>query len=83
MYHFRTKDWAEVDVVLEAADGRVAGVEVKAAASVSAGDFRGLRTLRDAAGDGFVAGVVLYCGSQTLPFGERLWAVPMAALWDV
>jgi uncharacterized protein len=82
MHHFRTKDGAEVDVVLETPDGRVAGVEVKAAASVSTADFRGLRTLRDLAGDGFVAGVVLYCGTQTLPFGERLWAVPMAALWE-
>jgi predicted AAA+ superfamily ATPase len=82
MHHFRTKDGIEVDAVLEAPDGRVAGVEVKAAATVTAGDFRGLRSVRDQVGEAFVAGVVLYCGAQTLPFGDRLWAAPMAALWE-
>ena len=50
-HHFRDKDAAEVDVVLECGPGRVAGVEVKAAATVTAADFRGLRKLREAAGE--------------------------------
>ncbi|HXM56585.1 MAG TPA: ATP-binding protein [Candidatus Dormibacteraeota bacterium] len=82
LYHFRTKDGVEVDCVLEAPDGRVAAVEVKAAATVTERDFRGLRLLRDSLGAKFVAGVVLYCGAQALPFGERLRALPMSALWE-
>jgi predicted AAA+ superfamily ATPase len=82
LHHFRTKDGVEVDCVLEAPDGRIAGIEVKAAATVVAADFRGLRMLRDVAGEPFVAGVLLYCGTQALPFGDRLWAVPLAALWE-
>ena len=82
LHHFRTKDGVEVDSVLETPDGRVAGVEVKAGATVTARDFKGLRIVRDLLGPQFAAGVVLYCGTQTLPFGERLWAVPMAALWE-
>jgi hypothetical protein len=61
---------------------RAAGVEVKAASSVTEGDFRGLRRLRDAAGDRFAYGVVLYDGEATIPFGERLHAVPVRALWE-
>ncbi|MGH3785060.1 MAG: hypothetical protein ACRDRG_00565 [Pseudonocardiaceae bacterium] len=32
-------------------------------------------------GDRFVAGYVLYTGQQNLPFGEKIRAVPMDALW--
>ncbi len=81
-HHFRDKDGAEVDVVLERGLYEVAGVEVKAAASVGPADFRGLRKLAAAAGDRFKSGVVLYDGEVTVPFGERLWAVPIRALWE-
>ncbi|MFM8931476.1 MAG: ATP-binding protein, partial [Gemmataceae bacterium] len=58
-FHYRDKDNAEVDIVLEGSGGRLAGVEVKASATVEAKDFRGLRKLRDAAGKKFAAGVVV------------------------
>lgn len=60
----------------------VAGVEVKAAATVTASDFRGLRKLRDAAGDRFAGGVVLYDGETSAGFGDRLHAVPIRLLWE-
>ncbi|MCC5807572.1 MAG: ATP-binding protein [Opitutales bacterium] len=81
MYHFRDAAGAEVDIVLEAPDGRLAGIEVKAASDVSINDFRGLRRLADTVGSDFVRGVVLYTGSERLAFGERLTALPVAALW--
>lgn len=82
--HFRTHDGVEVDVVVEAPDGRVGGVEIKASASVSSADFRHLARLRDlldASGGRFVRGVVLYTGDHVLSFGDRLVAMPLAALW--
>jgi len=79
--HFRDKDQVEVDVVLESA-GRVAGVEVKAAATVTGDDFKGLRKLQDAARDNFAAGVVLYDGEAVAGFGDRLYAVPVTHLWE-
>ncbi|MCC7387163.1 MAG: ATP-binding protein [Phycisphaerales bacterium] len=82
VHHFRTASGAEVDLVLEGADGRVVGVEVKSGASIDRGAFRGLDALRAAARDRFHRGVVLYCGGETVPFGEGLWAVPIGALWS-
>lgn len=82
--HYRTHDGVEIDVIAEAADGRVGGIEVKAHATVSKSDFRHLARLRDQldlAGQKFVRGVVLYSGDQVLPFGDRLVAMPLAALW--
>jgi len=81
-FHFRDRDDFEVDIVLEQGHATVAGVEVKAAATVTEGDLRGLRKLRDTAGKRFAAGVVLYDGSATISFGDRLHAVPLRALWE-
>jgi len=75
------RDGAEVDLVLEHG-GRVAGVEVKSAATVSGSDFRGLRKLAEAAGHRFACGVVLYDGHTSVGFGDRLHAVPIRALWQ-
>jgi hypothetical protein len=80
-HHFRDRDGGEVDIVLERG-GKVAGVEVKAAATVLPPDFRGLRKLREAAGDRFAAGVVVYDGEVTASFGDGLFAVPVRALWE-
>ena len=82
-YHFRDKDGVEVDIVLEGSGQRVAGIEIKAAATVTAGDFRGLRKLKESAGKRFAIGVVLYDGEVTAPFGDGLFAVPIRSLWEV
>lgn len=79
--HFRDKDQVEVDVVLES-EGRVAGVEVKAASTVTGDDFRGLRKLKDAVKTDFAAGVVLYDGEAVAGFGDQLYAVPVSQLWE-
>lgn len=80
-HHFRTARGKEMDVVLEGPAGRLVGVEVKAAASVGVGDFAGLRELADLRPGEFHRGVVLYGGTEVVPFGDGLHAVPVAALW--
>lgn len=68
--------------MVEARDGRLIGLEVKSSRSISAGDFRGLEYLREHAGDGFVAGLVLHSGPEVVPFGPRLWSAPLSLLWS-
>jgi predicted AAA+ superfamily ATPase len=80
--HYRDRDQREVDVVLERPDGALVGIEVKARATVRQADTRSLVTLRDRLGERFVLGVVLHTGADTLPFGDRLWAAPVSALWQ-
>ena len=81
-YHYRDKDQVEVDIVIERGALQVAVVEVKAAATVTSADFRGLRKLRGAAGDRFAAGVVIYDGEITAGFGDGLFAVPIRRLLE-
>lgn len=81
LFHFRDRDGVEVDAVLERASGEVVGIEVKASDTPRSDDFRGLRHLARKLGDRFRAGFVLHTGPQSLPFGDRLRALPMDALW--
>ena len=82
LFHFRTSAGQEVDVVMENRRRDLVGVEIKAAATVADADFRGLHAFADLAGKRLRAGVVLYAGRETLPFGPRMWAVPLEALWS-
>lgn len=81
LYYYRDHDQLEVDLVIENAIGHLVGVEVKAAATVGNSDLRGLKRLSSIAGEAFQTGVILYDGEETLPLGERLWAVPLSTLW--
>lgn len=81
LFHVRTSAGQEVDVVLEDRRRRLVGIEVKAAATVGASDFKGLRLFQELTGDRFACGVVLHTGRDILPFGPGLWAVPLQALW--
>ena len=56
---------------------------MKAGATVSAADFRGLRKLKEVVGKRFVRGVVLYDGETSASFGDGLHAVPIRALWEL
>ena len=80
-FHFRDRDDYEVDIVIEDSRGHVVGIEVKAAATVTATDFSGLRKLAEACGKRFILGLVLYDHDTTVPFGEKLFALPISTLW--
>jgi len=79
--HYRDKDQLEVDLVLERGPGRLVGIEIKAAATIRDADCRGLERLRDAAGERFRCGVLLYDGETLVPLGDRIYAVPLDEVW--
>lgn len=81
VFHWRDRAGREVDLLLERRDGDVIAVECKLSATVGRADFRHLEHLRDQLGDRFRGGAVIHLGAATLPFGDRLWASPVSALW--
>jgi len=84
VFHYRDRDGTtEVDLVLELDDGSVIGVEVKAATSFSAKQFRGLAKLRDQVGERFVAGFVLNTGQSGYRYADRLYGAPISSLWEL
>ena len=81
LFHFRSADRKEVDIVIENASGHIVGVEVRATSTLGQADFGGLRALQELAGERFVRGVVLHLGDAALAFGDRLEVAPVASLW--
>jgi len=79
--HYRDKDQDEIDIVVESDSAALVGIEVKAASTVNTADFKGLRKLAAACEEDFKLGVVFYDGENVVPFGNRLFAAPMACLW--
>ena len=79
--HFRTSDQKEVDFVLEKGND-VIGIEVKLNSTPSVNDFNGLKLLKEAVKGRFKLGVVIYTGTEMVPFGEDLWALPVCYLWE-
>jgi len=79
--HYRDKDQAEVDFVIERTPGRIVGIEVKASATVRPQDFKGLIRLEEAAGEAFVMGILLHDGERVLRYSDRLATAPLSSLW--
>jgi predicted AAA+ superfamily ATPase len=80
-FYWRTVSGQEVDIVLENPAGYLVGVEVKASATLQSGDVRGLQALASAAGRRWTRGVVLYAGTEVVPFAGNLHGVPVSHLW--
>ena len=81
MFHFRAQTGQEVDIILEDTAGRIVGIEVKSSNTVKSDDFTGLRFMADTLEKRFVRGIVLYCGSEYIPFANNLYAMPINALY--
>ena len=80
IYHYRDRDGTEVDFVLERRQ-QVVGIEVKSAASVKPNDLRGLRRIQAINADNFACGIILHDGDRIQKVGDKLFAMPVSALW--
>jgi uncharacterized protein len=81
LFHYHDREDREVDAVLEDSTGRIVGIEVKSAQTVRPEDLHGLRYLKEKLGSRLHAGYVLYCGDESLSFGDRIGCLPISALW--
>jgi hypothetical protein len=79
--HWRTYDGDEVDLVVEREDGALIAIEVKAGGRVPGTDLSGLRKLRDATGDAFIAGIAFYLGRRSYTYEDRISVMPVDRLW--
>lgn len=81
--HFRTHKGIEVDFILENAEGKIVGIEVKSAAIARSADASNLIALAKDFPRQFHKGFVLYCGNKTVPLSKNIWCLPLNALWNM
>lgn len=80
LLHFRDKYQNEVDIILERNNHQIIGIEIKAAATVSMHDFKGLIKLAEFNPTKFQYGVIFYSGKDVLSFSQdriKLFALPI------
>ncbi|MHB8294653.1 MAG: ATP-binding protein [Acidimicrobiales bacterium] len=83
LHHLRAEGGRrEVDLVVELGAQRVIGLELKASSAPTKDDARHLSWLRQQLGRNFLAGVVIHSGPAVYELGERVYAVPLCALWS-
>jgi len=81
-FHLRdANQMREIDLILESASGRIIAIEIKASDWATVRDARHLAWLRDRLGSTFHRGIVLHTGATTYPLDDRVWAMPIAAIW--
>jgi hypothetical protein len=83
MYHLRDANGRhEIDLLLEARDGQIIAIEIKASAAPSHADARHLEWLRDRLGARLTVGLLVHTGPRVFALGDRILAVPIASLWS-
>lgn len=82
MYHFRTTNGEEVDIILESRNNKKIGIEIKSASSVTANDFEGLKKLQSIIHDDFHRGIVLYAGNDIIQFASNMFAIPITCIYE-
>jgi predicted AAA+ superfamily ATPase len=78
MFHFRTLDRYEIDIIIERQNRDIIAIEVKASRDVTVSDFSAMRWLKEKVGERFVRGFVAYGGPSLVAFGDDLFAIPLA-----
>jgi len=72
----------ETDFIIEKDNGETIAIEVKLDSSLNDKDFKNLAICRDTIGKKLKKGIVLYTGESLVPYGEKLWAVPISYLFN-
>jgi predicted AAA+ superfamily ATPase len=82
LHHLRARDGGhEVDLLADMPLGNVLAIEIKATAAPKHSDARHLIWLRDQLGERFLAGAVLHTGPRPFLLSERIFALPVCAIW--
>ncbi|SDT78398.1 ATP-binding protein [Actinoplanes derwentensis] len=79
--HLRTRNGDhEVDLIIQHADGRVLGVEIKLADRVEDTDVKHLHWLRERIGENLIDAIVIYAGERAYRRRDDVAVVPLALL---
>jgi uncharacterized protein len=83
MSHLRLEDGRrEIDIILEAPNGQIVALEVKAGAEPNRADAKHLIWLQKQLGKAFVCGAVLHTGPHPYILSDKIYALPIATLWN-
>ena len=80
LYHWRTSNGAEVDIVMER-DGKLTPIEIKCKTALNAYDARGIKSFNETYGDKVNLGYIIYAGRECYKVNDKITAVPWNAIF--
>ena len=83
VFHWRSSNFREIDMIIEKDDSLV-GIEIKASTTIHKDAIKNMRWFTQI-GPGRnhqFTGLIIYLGNQIIPFGDRIFAIPVSALWS-
>jgi predicted AAA+ superfamily ATPase len=83
VYHYRTQTGQEIDIILEAPDGRVCVIEVKMKSQIDARDIAIIKSFSEENSNIFHRGIIFYTGNEVINFSKTIVALPINSLWDL
>ena len=79
IHHFNNRNRQAIDFLISDDKNRFLGIQVKAAETILADDFKHLKWFSNQVKD--FRGIILYAGHHLFRFGPGFYAVPFSALW--
>jgi predicted AAA+ superfamily ATPase len=82
IFHYRDAKQREIDLIVKTPE-HIYGIEVKSGRTARIEDTKHLKWFKNNMKlDKPFLGLLLYAGNNVLPFGDQIWALPLAALWS-
>lgn len=82
LLHTRIMNGCAIDMLLERSDGKVVGINVTDATHATQQEIKGLLHGKERLGERWHRGVILHTGTDAMPLGNKIWLLPISALWS-
>lgn len=78
VYHYRTENNEEIDLILETDQGDMLAIEVKASKTIDKRSLKAIKSLQAALPHKTIKGFVVYMGDKVIPLAQDIWALPLS-----
>lgn len=83
VYHYRTENNEEIDLIVETDQGDMLAIEVKASKTIDKRSLKAIKGLQAALPHKTIKGFVIYTGEKVIPLAQDIWALPLSYLCNL
>ncbi|MDP3935577.1 MAG: ATP-binding protein [Alphaproteobacteria bacterium] len=78
IYHYRTENNEEIDLILETDQGDLLAIEIKSSKTIDGRSLKAIKNLQAAMPHKIIKGFVIYTGDKVIPLSQNIWALPLS-----
>ena len=80
LYHYRTHQGKEIDLILENRNQEIIAIEIKASQTVTSNMSKNFAQIKADTGDKFKIGLIIYTGNSIEVLGDGVYAIPLSCI---